>query len=306
MSIALLGVLLALPSTASAQDLQYRRFKLSDGRDFVAIIEATEASGFRVRVPQGITHVPFAQLFDMVPVTQKEYDTQEDWAVYLAAPEERKRGLVAAFQGIPHVRVYGFEPGPDVVLPPETMQTATACDVNLTCLSQTMATAPWMWLVVAHQEGADIVFEAQTNKGGPARNPTRAGMIDANAISNSAWGILDLTPGGGTSTTVIVPPTPPVDNTERDRKRLALSYAPVPGLPSLAARHRVVGGRRRQERGLGARAHRARRGRFLRDHGGGQPDRGDAPPRRAGDDDHRRGPDRQRRRRAQPDGREVA
>lgn len=229
-----LVVALLASTNAQAQDEQYREFKLSDGRDFTAIIEATEAAGFKVRVPQGTMSVSFDQLFDMVPVTKAEYDSQPDWLVYLAAPPERQKGLADAFEDIPHVAVYGSDKAPSgtrISLAQE--QQAGACDVDITCIATALAGAPWVWIVVANQEGSDLVFTSQTNTGTPRQNPVRAGMINPDQINEAPWTVLELTPATG-STSVVTPlNTHPTKDDERT-KAAKLVWVPIPGMPSLA------------------------------------------------------------------------
>jgi len=123
-------LVLALPSVAAAQEAQYRHFKLSDGREFDAIVESTEATGFKVRVPQGETDVSFAQLFDMAPISKAQYDAQPDWVVYLAAPEERRKGLASAFHAIPHVAVYGDDASTSTRLTPDQVTVASGCGTD--------------------------------------------------------------------------------------------------------------------------------------------------------------------------------
>ncbi len=224
-----------LANTASAQDVeQYRTFKLSDGREFTAIILATEAAGFQVRVPQGEMAVPFAQLFDMVPVTKVEYDAQPDWVVYLAVPPERQRGLASSFAVIPHLVVYGSPEAPTGTrITAEMEAAASGCDLDVDCIAAALAGAPWVWIVTAKQEASDLVFAAQTNQGTPRQNPVRAGMINADQIANAPWNVLELTPVAGA---VIGPQVVGNDPAlmEKRAKAIKASYIPVPGMSALA------------------------------------------------------------------------
>lgn len=229
------GALLA-SAPAFAQD-QYRTFQLSDGREFTAIIEATESTGFRVRVPQGQMTVPFSQLYDMMPVTQAEYDVQEDWVIWLAAPAEREKGLIAAFEAVPHVRVSGGTKGIGPRIGPEQAEAAAACDQDMLCIAKAFEAAPWVWIVVARQEGADLVFETQTNLGTPRENPVRAGMLSAVEIGNAPWTILEVTEVKDPSSAItpidpVKPVKPPKSADAAEARKMA--WMPVPGMPSLA------------------------------------------------------------------------
>ena len=50
---------------AAAEDLEYRSFQLSDGREMVGVVIETGAEGMTVRVPQGIATVPYGLLADI-------------------------------------------------------------------------------------------------------------------------------------------------------------------------------------------------------------------------------------------------
>jgi hypothetical protein len=220
--------LLALSGTAWADDLQYRHFKLSDGREFDAIIESTEAIGFKVTVPQGETTVAFAQLFDMVPITKAQYDAQPNWVVYLAVPEERRKGLTASFTAIPHVSVYGADNTTASLLTPDQQQIAASCGTDVQCVGKATVDAPWMWVVGVEQQGSDFVLTAQTNKGGPMHNPIRASMIQSDAISQAAWALLEVTKSASTSVVDNPPPT------EHGPVKPGLAFVPLPGITALA------------------------------------------------------------------------
>jgi hypothetical protein len=230
-----IAVALALwADPAAAQETeQYRSFKLSDGREFTAIILATEAAGFQVRVPQGEMQVPFAQLFDMIPVTKAEYDSQDDWVVYLAVPPERQKGLASSFEVIPHVNVYGGPQAPSGTRITSDMEAkALACDLDVACIATALTGAPWVWIVTARQEASDLVFAAQTNQGTPRQNPVRAGMFNSDQVANAPWNVLELTPVAGET----IGPTV-VGNTdliEKRAKAIKASFIPVPGMSALA------------------------------------------------------------------------
>lgn len=224
----------AVTAHAQEEPEQYRSFKLSDGREFTAIILATEAAGFQVRVPQGEMQVPFAQLFDMVPVTKAEFDSQPDWVVYLAVPPERQRGLASSFEVIPHVNVYGGAEAPSGTRITSDMEAkAAACDLDVDCIAAALAGAPWVWIVTAKQEASDLVFAAQTNQGTPRQNPVRAGMINAEQIANAPWNVLELKPAAGQVIGPQVVGNDP-DLMAKRAKAIKAAFIPIPGMSALA------------------------------------------------------------------------
>lgn len=238
--------LLACAAEAYAQDsAQYRHLELSDGRTFEAIILATEPSGFKVKVPQGEMKIPFPLLRDMVPSDKAAYDAQPDWYVYLAVPEERRRGVAAAFEAIPHVDVHGMPGAPAGRLTAQQEQAAAGCGTDISCVGTATKDAPWMWVVSVNQEGTELVFESRTNLDvGPARNPLRAQMIDGAKVGQAAWTALELVPNSAES--VAVAPTDGKDPAEPKEAKAPkepkaggggsskLAYVPLPGAPALA------------------------------------------------------------------------
>lgn len=259
---------LLLPSLASAQE--FRQFKLADGREFVARVVATEASGIRVRVPQGEMLVPFSQLADMVPVTQASYDNQTPWIVYVAAPPESRSLIIDAFDAIPRVEVHG-QPASRDVLSAAQEHEMRACNYDLECLVGVTAGLPWMWVVAARREGSEVVLSGAVTTGA-TRNRVRLSVVDAERVRYAALDILEVSPAeevvAETPPTVATAPTPPAttpaetppattpppanppttpiasrepdreptgDGPSRDRV-MAMAYVPVPGLPSLMAR----------------------------------------------------------------------
>jgi hypothetical protein len=222
-------LLLALSGVAFGQEVQYRHFSLSDGREFDAIILETQATGFRVQVPQGETTVSFAQLFDMAPITKAQYDAQGPWVVYLAAPEERKKGLAAAFQAIPKVVVYGMDASADSRLTADQASLAASCGTQVDCISKALADAPWLYIVSVDQQGAELVVGAQTNKGGALHNPLRASMVNSDQVANIGWTALEVKPYKGETTTNTNP-----DETGPKAAKAGTILAPIPGMPAMA------------------------------------------------------------------------
>jgi hypothetical protein len=243
--------------SAWADDVQYRHLLLGDGREIEAIILKTDTTGFRVQVPQGEMTVGFDFLEDMRPSTKANYDAQPYWTVLLAAPDERINGLVAAFKVVPHIRVVTLDTASSAGITPAAVTKMAACNLEIDCLAEAAKAAPWMWIVSAKQDGSNLSFRARTNKGTRFKSPIVASMIRSEAVVNAAWSALELTPSNGQKLAVVTPPPvdtkkPPTDvkkptdgkkpadgkpakpgSFDRDRT-VAMSFAPVPGLPSLA------------------------------------------------------------------------
>lgn len=235
--LGLLSLLLAPLASASEE---YRVFTLADGRVLVAEVLATEASGLRVRVPQGETWIPFTELMDMVPVDREKYEAQEPWGLFLASDAAYRPGFLAIYEGLPSLVIAGEEEG-EPLLTPEQTAAAVACDVDLECIVDALAATPrWMWVVVARMEGGEATFEGAVSTGA-TRTSASAPRVDIEAVNDAAWDALGLEPAPEEPAAAVVAPEPVVpvappprirEPMDRDRV-LALSFAPLPGLPSL-------------------------------------------------------------------------
>lgn len=237
--------LLALIAADVAAAGEYRVFTLADGRVLVAEVLATEASGLRVRVPQGETYVPFTQLVDMVDVDEAKYREQDDWYVYVAASEMYRSGFVATFEAVPNLRVLGTR-GTEGVVRAEQLVKADACGTDIECVVDALTQpAVWYWVVVGELRGSEMVLQGAVTSGG-TRTEERAPLMDPDAVRRATYEVIGLVPPP--KETVVVVPTPvpsprpkPVREPREPRapgvigreRVTALSFAPVPGMPSL-------------------------------------------------------------------------
>jgi hypothetical protein len=236
--------------TASADDLQYRHMVLGDGREFDAVILATDDTGFRVRVPQGELNIGFDLLEDMSPGTRADWETQPDWRVLLVAPPARSAGLAAAFKAVPHVQVFTPDEGGAQGLTPAMLGRVESCKLAVDCIADAVRDVPWVWVVAASQEGSNLSFRARTNKGGRFKSPILASMIQADQIAGAAWSALELTPFSPKSpSSAKSADQPKVTKQKRPddaavepraqrepldaKQTAALALVPVPGFPSL-------------------------------------------------------------------------
>lgn len=81
---------LALLSDAEADDDQFRRFVLADGREVAAEVLSTEATGFKVKVPQGQFEISYELLADMQTIDAGQYQRQAPGRCGSPAPRRRQ------------------------------------------------------------------------------------------------------------------------------------------------------------------------------------------------------------------------
>jgi hypothetical protein len=233
-AITLLAVMgCAMP--AFAGEKQYRKITLTDGRVLGGEVVSTEEVGILMRCAQGQVLIPFEELLDMAPTTRREHDLEAPWVVYLQAPENYYGPIAALYQSIPGMRVIELGVA-DGGLTVSQAEAAKTCDQDLECVSRAIADAPWMWVLHATEDDeGGLTVRSGLNTGGQ-RKESRAATGDDNAL----WPVLHTAIG------LLEPDGPPPENivyeTNRsagafsERRVLAMSFAPVPGLPSLAQR----------------------------------------------------------------------
>jgi hypothetical protein len=228
---------LALAGPAHALEPQYRRVTLVDGRVISAEILATESEGLRMRVPAGETLISFELLLDMVPISQAEYDAQAPWIVYFSVPPELEQDVVELLQS-----VEGIVPQPVKVAANgiEAHMAAKASDCeDINCIVGALEGAQtWIWVVMASPAptgGTKIESKLSTSP-----DPPLELVVDSKS-RNEMWGALHeaiglLPPGGSAPKGPGDEPNPNGRSPQAfdERKVVALSFVPVPGLPSLA------------------------------------------------------------------------
>lgn len=234
---------LAVAASAQAQDrrAQYRTLKLADGREIVAEVVATEATGLRLRTPQGEMLLSFELLQDMSPADADTYKLQEAWFVYVAAPPAEQDRLLEAFRWVPNTRVArtGEElPG----LAAGQAAAAERCKLDFPCLLKETSGAPWMYVVsVSVDEAGAVVANSGLNSG-----TTKARVEKPGLQADQLWGLvhesllLEVPPGGPPESAFADPgpsdgpsgPSGP-DAAPADARLTALAFAPVPGLPAM-------------------------------------------------------------------------
>lgn len=240
-----LAAVAAAPAHAQDRRAQYRELQLADGRDIVAEIIATEATGLRLRTPQGETMLSFELLRDMSPADADSYKLQEAWYVYVAAPDAHRDRLMEAFRWIPSTRV---QLAGDVVpgMGPAAAAAAAKCKQDFPCLLEATKDAPWMHVVsVKVEKEGPLEVVSGLNTG-----PTRTRITKPDHGPEELWEavhqalFLEVPDGGppesafastasgedGGEGPVVLPdgPTQP----PADANLIALSFTGVPGLPA--------------------------------------------------------------------------
>lgn len=227
--LILAGVLLGRP--AAAIEPQYRRVTLVDGRVLSAEILATEAKGLRMRVPAGEILVSFELLLDMVPISQSEYAAQPPWVVYFSVPASQERELVELVQAME-----GMTPQP-VSVAANGVTTAMAAKAgsceDMGCLVGAVSKAPWMWVLYGSEgEGGVLKLQVKLNTSPDAPFEATVPAKDRDELWRVLHEALGLSVQGAApkgSEAAKPEPNASVD----ERKIAALSFVPVPGLPSI-------------------------------------------------------------------------
>lgn len=234
------AVLLALvfPASSFAQNPQYRKLELTDGRQIRAEVLATEATGLRMRLPQGETLVSFEILMDMVPIDPLEYRDQSSVTVWVA-PTSIDADLRRIYGAVPALVVTGpDQPGG---LAPDLVTKLTACADDLDCMAEAVGDGPWMWLVTGAppQDGstAAMVLRGRSSGGPPVRR-SEALTVEVTNLWRAAHEVIELLPPATIPRVVLAPsevpgkdPNKPAWTLERASK-LTVPRLFVPGLAS--------------------------------------------------------------------------
>ncbi|MBX2801140.1 MAG: hypothetical protein KTR31_25895 [Myxococcales bacterium] len=230
----------ATTTTAQADDPQYRELTLVDGRVLVAEILSTEAQGLRVQMPQGRAVVSFELLQDMVPTDAAAYADQPEWLVWVQVPEAYQEQVETLLDEMPGIdgALAGYGGGASADMTAQIVN----CNADVECIAAASAGTPWKWIIT----GSDTPFGelelfARTN----ADVGVRASSVTLEGTSrDDFWfAIHDLLrlerPLLGAPSAVEQVAPPPEVPVADERRVVALSFVPVPGLPSLAQKDPV-------------------------------------------------------------------
>lgn len=220
-----------LVSEGRADDRQFRQLELVDGRSLIVEVLSTESTGLLVQVPEGRALVSFELLLDMAPTDQATYDTQAPWVVYVDLPPADQEEALVLLGAIPGLSVHPLsEPAGGAT--PAMVAAAAGCERDVDCVARAFANSPWKWLVTGSEApGGKLVIHSKVST-----SSERAQRAEVEASKEGLWvglhAALELQPP------TTAPPKAPGtarSSTEFDEKRVvALSFVPVPGLPSLA------------------------------------------------------------------------
>lgn len=230
-SSALVALLLAAsPAWAQSKAAQYRELHLADGRSVTAEILSTEATGLLLRIPQGTSLVSFEILRDMVPTDASAYEAQPRWAVHVTAPPEHKEALLETLQHIPALDVFDVaEPGAGINRAQAAK--AAACGLDISCITGVFGETSWRWVVVGlpTDQGLRLVSRLTTGTTG-----ARIDLEDTSpeTLWKTSHELLMLQMPSGGPPRALRTPQPFVGGFDQQRV-IAMSFTPVPGLPSL-------------------------------------------------------------------------
>lgn len=235
---ALAAATLALSSPAFAVEPQYRRVTLADGRELTSEIVATLPSGLQMRVPQGLTVVSFELLVDMVPIDKAEYDAQPPWVVFYDVPPELESDVADLLNAM-HIQPQSIRVSGNGVTAAMGSK-AQQCGHNIGCIADEIRESPWKWvLTITPATTGGLAMSAKVNLDsrpveplildGPSRNELWKKLHEAIGLEQPTG----TAPRSATAANTIETAPPPSAALD-EGKILALSFVPVPGLPSLA------------------------------------------------------------------------
>jgi hypothetical protein len=238
--------LLALGYSGAAWAVGAAQLTFADGLEIEADLLETRGTGFQVRTVQGEWFVPFDDLLNFVELPEGHRSTPVTWTIVLdAAPEALPAATLAltALQGLDVVS--GERAGA------EAFAAVERCSPDVDCMAASHQPASWTWFLRADLDadgllrlrarhtllGSTSVEQAGSASAGPlavvgavARS---LGLVAPTAIDASAAAALQAE----------------LDRLDRARpvsmspaRVAALSFVPVPGLPSLLKRDHAAFG----------------------------------------------------------------
>lgn len=229
--------LFALTPDASAAERQFRDLRLADGRQITAEILSTTPKGLELQLPQGPLLLSYELLVDMAPTNQAAYDAQKPWVVYVDVPDVVERDLLELVRAIPNLSVHEAGGSPPGGLTPLAAVTAAQCERKAECIVDAVSGAPWMWVLTAEQDpSGGLTFHSKVSTSGDLPHEVSAPGLTRDEL----WGPLHQALGLGAPTAPAPKATSSKSNTPKsagvfdEKKVIALSFVPVPGMPSLA------------------------------------------------------------------------
>lgn len=238
MSRALLATALCtLPALAQAQDKrarQYRTVDLVDGRTITAEVLGTEAIGMRMRTPQGEGLVAFEELLDMVPVESEVFEAQDPWIVAMAVPDDLRETMAFMLGSVGNITVrMAGQAGSGVS--GAMADAAGDCGRELECIVQALEPASWRWVIAADQQeetGALTLAGGVTT--GNTRTRVEIPVLDNDALWRGLHEVIGLVAPDGPAPRIPIAGGALGQPEITQKQVVAMGFAPVPGLPSLA------------------------------------------------------------------------
>ncbi|MEZ4319093.1 MAG: hypothetical protein R3F61_16380 [Myxococcota bacterium] len=244
MRFAVLLLALTLPASALAQDKQYRRLKLTDGREIKAEVLETVATGLKMRTKQGTTLISFEILMDMVPIDSTEFRAQDPIKVWVHAPGYDAK-MAAIYKSVPDLNLAS-----EANLPPGVVIGLTDCGAEFDCMESKLDGQDWMWLVTVAPPQDDteaaLVVRGRTS-GGTQIDRADAATDSAADLWHAAHrviGLIDegnvpkavLTEVGEADVAVVPDPAPDPDAGLGWTKNRVYSsaFTPIPGYTAFA------------------------------------------------------------------------
>lgn len=231
-----------MASTRLASAAEYRHVTLADGRVFDAEIVDYTAATIRVRIPQGEIQVDPNQIVDMQPIAASVWEAQAPWtAVVLRVPSARdvEQELSALLSSMPGVLV---QPIDHLPLGAQEREALTACGSDVACAAAVIPASVATLLVGAEllqPEGQPRLRLSTTFIGAPRSRRQLETDFPANDRQREANLRLAIHAGLGITPSHLLPAlslvSPALPALEHPHLG-ALSYLPVPGLPSLFRR----------------------------------------------------------------------
>jgi hypothetical protein len=235
-ALALAIVGLASP-VAEAVEPQYRKVVLVDGRVLQAEVLSTEPQGLLMEVPQGTTLISFELLLDMTPITEQDYLQQPRWVVYYDVPQSIEKDVLEMLAAMGSIEPQRVGTAGNDVSPQLSAKAHSECNRNVKCIAHTVGGIDqWLWvLTIEPVASGEVMLQSKVNKSG-AEDPYEQVFDgrDRDDLWRHLHEALGLRPSGSPPRpdAVVEAPRRPYD----EKRVVALSFVPLPGVPSLAQR----------------------------------------------------------------------
>ncbi len=215
---------------------QFREMQLADGRTLQAEILATRAEGMAIAVPQGEIVLSYELLQDMKPIEESAYQAQPPWVSVVAVPTEHRSQITELLDAVPSLVVWTAEgtvgqPAGPLDLAEAELAALRGCGTNAPCVRGAFGQgAQGVWVVTLVPAAEGFVLEGSLS-GVDTQNTASVEAPTDQAVWVALHHVLGLEPPKA---------APPIRAAAASRRARGgsgggLGFAPVPGLPALAA-----------------------------------------------------------------------